>query len=353
MRSAPDFHDRGRYDREIVFRDSANALLVRYCVVRAPFRGARFPRHPPEPLPPPARGPARAACDALRFEIAPPVPMRSVLRPTLAFAALLMASCDAPAAEAGPRAAPAGAVSALRPAAATPRLSGRFVVAYTPVRDTVYARWQEEFRRGRFLEDVAGWLNGWIALPRDVRIGFEACGEPNAFYRPEDRTVALCYEMVDDLESAMTSPDGDDAEADQAVSDALLFTALHEVGHALVDVLEIPVIGREEDAVDQLAAVMLVDGTEEGSAAAVNGISGLAGGEEELDDSAFAGEHALGAQRFYNVLCLVYGQDPEAHQDWVDEGVLPGERAERCPEEYAQVSGGWDRLLEPYLRNQP
>jgi hypothetical protein len=56
-------------------------------------------------------------------------------------------------------------------------------------------------------------------------------------------------------------------------------------------------------------------------------------------------------QRFYNVLCLVYGQDPDAHQDWVDDGVLPSERADRCPEEYAQVSNGWDRLLEPYLRN--
>jgi hypothetical protein len=270
-----------------------------------------------------------------------------ILAPLLATVAV--AACDAPSARAGHLPpAEAGRVPAAVPS--EPRLTGRFLVEYVPVEDPTYARWQMEFREGRFLEDVADWLNQWIALPHDVRLGFEACGEPNAFYRPEDRTVALCYEMVDDLEAALAGEPGDPSAGVQAVSDALLFTALHEVGHALVDVLAIPVIGREEDAVDQLAAVMLVDGSEEGSAAAVNGISGLAGGEEELDEVTFASEHALGMQRIYNVLCLVYGQDPDGHVHWVDDGVLPQERAAHCPAEYEQVAHSWDRVLEPFLR---
>jgi hypothetical protein len=280
--------------------------------------------------------------------------MRPEARPTAvrliapALAALALASCDAPSAQAG-AARTRAAVSALRPDETPgPRLPGRFRVAYVPVSDPTYAAWQTEFREGRFLEDVAEWLNEWIALPQDVKLAFESCGEPNAFYRPEDRTVALCYEMVDDLDAAL-DPEASDAGV-QAVSDALLFTALHEVGHALVDVLSIPVTGREEDAVDQLAAVMLVDGTAEGSAAAVNGISGLAGGDEDLDELSFAGEHALGMQRVYNVLCLVYGQDPGAHEAWVDDGTLPQERADRCTEEYERVADSWERLLEPYLR---
>ena len=135
------------------------------------------------------------------------------------------------------------------------------------------------------------------------------------------------------------------------MSDALLFTALHEVGHALVDVLDIPIAGREEDAVDQLAAVMLVDGSDEGSEAAVNGASGLATDEEELDELTFADDHALGSQRFFNVLCLVYGEDPQAYSGWVSDGTLPGERAEGCEAEYEHVSRSWDRLLEPYLKD--
>ena len=34
----------------------------------------------------------------------------------------------------------------------------------------------------------------------------------------------------------------------------LVATFLHEAGHALFDLLEVPLLGREEDAADQLAA---------------------------------------------------------------------------------------------------
>jgi hypothetical protein len=141
-----------------------------------------------------------------------------------------------------------------------------------------------------------------------------------------------------------------DRDRDQAVDDALLFTTLHEVGHALVSVLELPITGREEDAVDQLAALILVDGSDEGDVAAINGVRGLPD-DELLDDLAFADEHALNGQRFFNVLCLVYGQNPEAHPEWTRDGTLPEERAERCPEEYGQTRAAWQQLLRPYLRD--
>ncbi|HEX8360075.1 MAG TPA: DUF4344 domain-containing metallopeptidase [Longimicrobium sp.] len=278
----------------------------------------------------------------------PPPLARSVRALLTLGAALVLASCDLPAAQV-----PAVPVNPLRaePAApaAKPAMTGKFRVAYRAVDDSTYARWQNDFRDARFLEDVAEWLNGWIALPHDVTIGFDRCGEPNAYYHPETRTVSLCYELVADLDDALAA-DGDE-EGAQAVSDALLFTTLHEVGHALVDVLDIPIAGREEDAVDQLAAVMLVDGSDEGSEAAVNGAAGLATDDEELDTLAFADEHALGSQRFYNVLCLVYGQHPQGYAGWVTDGTLPGERAAGCVEEYAHVSRSWDRLLEPYLKD--
>jgi len=259
-------------------------------------------------------------------------------------AALLVTSCDLPR---GGTSRTVSLASGFRAAPAVPAMTGRFRVAYRPVADPVFARWQNDFREARFLDDVAAWLNGWIALPHDVVLGFESCGQPNAFYYAERRTVALCYELVDDLDRALGGDEGDE----QAVSDALLFATLHEVGHALVDVLDVPITGREEDAVDQLAAVMLVDGSGEGSKAAVNGAAGLAIDEDENDPLAYADQHALGSQRFYNVLCLVYGHDPAGFAGWVDDGTLPATRAQGCAAEYANVARSWDRLLEPYLRD--
>lgn len=268
--------------------------------------------------------------------------MSRLAAPLLACLVLALAACEVSGARAG-TSDEAQPSAEIQPA---PAPSGPgFRVAYGPVADTLFARWQDDYREGRFLEGIAEWMNGWIRVPADVTLTFAECGESNSFYRPEDRTVIVCFELVDELDHLFE----DDRDRARAVDDALLFTTLHEVGHALVSVLDLPVTGREEDAVDQLAALILVDGTEDGDEAAINGVRGLPD-DESLDDIAFADEHALNGQRFYNVLCLVYGQDPDAHPEWASDGTLPEYRAERCPDEYAQTHAAWQRLLGPYLR---
>jgi hypothetical protein len=63
----------------------------------------------------------------------------------------------------------------------------------------------------------------------------------------------------------------------------------------------------------------------------------------------FAGAHGTPAQRFYNLLCLAYGADPQLFGDIVEKGHLPKERAEGCKEEYQQVSYAFQQLIGPHL----
>jgi len=272
-------------------------------------------------------------------------PLRSRIAPLalVPLACAAVAACDARGVRRG--AAQPGAAPHFRSAPARPAPAGRFRVVYHPVQDTVFARWQDDYRQAHFLEDVAEWMNGYVRVPKDVTLTFAQCGESNSFYEPKDRTVTVCFELVDELDRMFA----DDGDREQSVDDALLFTTLHEVGHALVNVLDLPITGREEDAVDQLASLILVDGAEDGDEAAINGVRGLPG-DDQLDDLAFADEHALNGQRFYNVLCLVYGQDPDAYAGWTRDGTLPPERADRCPEEYEQTRASWNKLLGPYLK---
>ena len=137
----------------------------------------------------------------------PPIPMPSPLSPLHALRALValgsvlaLGACDVPAAQSS---AASVTINPLRAEPATPAMTGRFRVVYGEVEDSTYARWQDDFREARFLEGVAEWLNEWIALPQDVTLGFEACGEPNAYYHPEQRAVSLCYELVEDLDDAL------------------------------------------------------------------------------------------------------------------------------------------------------
>jgi Putative metallopeptidase len=281
------------------------------------------------------------------------LPAGRVRRPLAALAcALALAACDARANEAGAPASSSTSTTTTTPgetrAPAEARTAGgaAFTVTYGPVEDPTFAQWQSDFRQMRFLEEIAAALNGMFILPQPVAMRFEECGEPNAFYEPAERAILVCFELVDELDQIFARDD----DADRAVNDALLFTILHEAGHALIDVLQLPVAGREEDAADQLAAIILVDGTPEGVVAAINGVRGLPEDAPELDESALAGEHSLTSQRYYNVLCLIYGSDPDTYIGWAEDGTLPLERAARCPAEYERTLTSWQRLLGPALR---
>ena len=57
----------------------------------------------------------------------------------------------------------------------------------------------------------------------------------------------------------------DEAEA-QFVTSNVLAAFYHELGHALIDVLQLPVLGKEEDAADTLSALLVHDIWDESSA---------------------------------------------------------------------------------------
>ena len=63
-----------------------------------------------------------------------------------------------------------------------------------------------------------------------------------------------------------------------------------------------------------------------------------------------AGEHSLSEQRYYNVICFMYGSDPQGYQELVSEGTLPESRAARCEEEYRTLIRDWERLLDRWLK---
>ena len=65
--------------------------------------------------------------------------------------------------------------------------------------------------------------------------------------------------------------------------------------------------------------------------------------------TAFADEHGTPAQRFYNVLCIGYGADPELFADVVEKGYLPKNRAEGCEDEYKQAAKAFKRLIAPHV----
>ncbi len=220
-----------------------------------------------------------------------------------------------------------------------------FTEATTPALRTLGQRIKQAGMMERFTESLNNNTN-LPPLPRSVSVRMAQCGNVNAFYSPRQGAVTMCYELLNHLANIFVR-DGQWTQAQsEAVDGAVNFIMYHEVGHALVDVMDLPVTGREEDAVDQLATYILVGSGEKGAQAAFNGVLAVQPGENAVfDNSDFADEHSLGPQRLFNIACWVYGSDPQKYSRIVTEGMLPRERAVRCPGEYQRMSKAWERLL--------
>ena len=238
------------------------------------------------------------------------------------------------------------------------RDAGNFVVQYEETDNEDYQELEGIFQETRLLEDTVAELNNVFFLPGDVPVVLRECGEVNAFYDPEAQEISVCYELIEYYAGMFLSEDQTEeeaAEGGEAVAGATLFTFFHELGHALIDLYDLPVTGREEDAVDQLATMILLEGGDEGETAALNGAwSFLSEEEEDGEDSgeelAFWDEHSLDEQRFYNIVCLIFGSNPDEYTYMVLDGDLPRPRAVRCKDEYKKNYAAWDRLLTPYMR---
>lgn len=206
-------------------------------------------------------------------------------------------------------------------------------------------------------------LDAALRLPLDITVTFEVCGEVNAYYDPESRRVVLCDELLSGLATTLAAPGADPRMVASAATGATVFFLLHELGHALIHTLDLPAVGREEDAVDQLATVLLVRELGVGGIeTALDGALGLAeldaaeadvlaaepGEAEGSPEPVYWDEHSFGEQRFYDIVCLVYGSNPDGHADLVGQDYLPPERADICPDEWDVVSRAWERLLAPY-----
>ncbi|WP_251702233.1 DUF4344 domain-containing metallopeptidase [Metapseudomonas boanensis] len=159
------------------------------------------------------------------------------------------------------------------------------------------------------------------------------------------------------------------APAESALTDAELrfvtanaeFTLFHEMGHLLIAELQLPVLGREEDAADQLGLIgLFLRNNQTKDRAFYRKLVDIAEYwrlEWQRPKPAYEevqpwDSHALDAQRFYNIACLIYGSDPD-NLDWVLETTgLPAERALYCDQEFAQARHAVE-WFEARLRRPP
>jgi len=245
----------------------------------------------------------------------------------------------------------------------TPDLKNANVV--TRYTDWKYQALYERVKKRGVLEEISEFLSP-LKLTQKLVFDTTSCGVVNAFYDPTDQTVHLCYEMLDWIENvAAVSPDklGQGSASNgprrgllpgvtraEAIVGAIGGVALHETGHAIFDIQEIPRLGREEDAADMVAGFVMLQFGSEVARVMIKGMFNMtynwAAETPNISAAALADSHSLALQRGFAILCLAYGKDPETFKD-LAQAWLPPARQPYCAREYRQAENAFRKTILP------
>jgi hypothetical protein len=135
----------------------------------------------------------------------------------------------------------------------------------------------------------------------------------------------------------------------------MLFVAAHELGHGVLAELELPNLGRDEDAADGFAILTALKvGSGLSHRVLVEAAKGwyLADRRDRKtgEKPAYYDAHAMNLQRAYYIVCLMVGSSPEKFTELAELAELPEERRESCKGDFTTAQWSWETLLKPRLR---
>jgi Putative metallopeptidase len=145
--------------------------------------------------------------------------------------------------------------------------SGQFRVEYGPVENADYREIRQIIRDSGLYEGIAQGLNATFKLPTDVTISPATCGAANAFYRASDKRIIMCDELLLHFAQLFAGHTDSTEALGEAIVYSNLFVFFHELGHGLIDLYDLPTVGREEDAVDEFSTLLLLEAGELGTKA--------------------------------------------------------------------------------------
>jgi hypothetical protein len=227
-------------------------------------------------------------------------------------------------------------------------------IKYLPPRSGQYQEIYQRLQKFQVLELLQQFLSP-LKLPKPISVGTAECGQREIPYVPGE-PVVICYEFIREIEllappSRYITIGPRELSKSEIIIGAAVNAILYKVAYAVLDMLEIPVWGRMEEAADTVAALVMLEFQHDDTIVWAT----LAGTSWVLAQRGFSGFgtfSVLGdseSQRFYNYACMALGADVEKFRFFFDNGDLPKSRAERCFVEYRKFKRAFVQTIMPYV----
>ena len=241
---------------------------------------------------------------------------------------------------------------------------GDFYLTYEPTE--YFQEFEDWLKAEQYFEIQIPFLNETFKLPHDVEILIGECGESNAFYFQGQ--IIICYELIHETDKRFADyfdrvygNNWTTEDLNYSVINVIENVFYHELGHALIEIYQLPITGPHESVADQFAGFILLEFPYEDDptnsigqdAMRDTAIDYWLAGEKnpDLTQTAFADTHALNQQRFYDLACWAYGSDPDYNQYMIDEDWIPEIRLQWCALEYYDSVYAWNILLAPFYKD--
>jgi putative metallopeptidase DUF4344 len=237
----------------------------------------------------------------------------------------------------------------------------RVSIVYVPPQNSAFQQLYDLLRERRALERIQEILSP-LQVPEQLTIKTTECGAVNSYYQRQNfkPTATICYELLKQILDSVpneTTPAGV-TPADAAVGQ-FFFVTLHEIGHAAFDMFGVPIFGREEDAADNFATYIMLQFGREQARRLIGGAAWA--WRAYLGDyrknpvtqtrlAAFASDHGLPQERFYNLLCLALGANGQEFADAAS--YLPPTRSPKCSYEYQTLLRAFRKEISPHINQE-
>ena len=232
----------------------------------------------------------------------------------------------------------------------------KIAISYEDATTTTGDAIHQIVKQGGDLEELSAALSQRIKMPQDLPVVFKDLKIYNAYYNPQEKNITMDYWVIAYFANALNNlsnlSDDDLIEAAENIS---TFVAMHEMGHAFIDLLRLPALGNEEQAADEFATLQLLQ-TGHGDKALVAAITFFSMYYQNQQQQPgtnviqYADEHPLDIQRYYNIVSLIYGSNPAKYSWLVTNGLLTAARAKRSQYDYQEKTKRWNEALSDYIR---
>lgn len=214
---------------------------------------------------------------------------------------------------------------------------------------------KKQIENSGVVDDVATFINNQfnLLIPLTIKFG----GEDGPLYDSGSNEIIVPYFFIQEVEDRFRNAKYSETGVSiaDATRDVVMHTLFHELAHTFIFIYKLPVVGKEEDAADALASMLLIEFFENGAEIALSAADLFDLESEDITEFVeedFWDEHSLGAQRYYSTLCHVYGSDPKKYAYLKKDIGFSQERAALCIEEYEGLFSSWSALLEPHVKSK-